>query len=750
MRALSLGLALLACLATATPHVQAAYPKGRFSYHAAKTVSYAPDGNGLGPVESAVYEQLRSFFQEVAEGKRTSTVFTFQVPYTASELANADLNLVITYLLADCPFDLFWHDKTRTIEAGEGTDGVYCYYQQDGTVEFKFKVSVDYRGSQSNLFEVDPSKIARSGTARQTALGIVEANKGLSDYEKLKAYRDAICNMVEYDYGAASGTRYGDGHQLVNALDNNPGTNVVCEGYAKAFKYLCDLSAFQHDVKCYLVSGVSDAGNGAGDHMWNIVRVGGSESYLVDVTNCDAGTIGADYELFLTDAAKGSVSGGYTFLCHGRDAITYYYDASSLSAYGPTILSLSNGGHGGLESLYPAQVPADMPTPTVAPQPKTEPEPEEKPDETPGTAAITFTEDTVYKTYGDEPFALDMSDVPEGTTIHWQSSDDSIATVVDGKVHILKPGMVTIKADAGVNLATCTLVIEKRQLTWDTSGLYAADPGDGWDALLTGELAIDGILEQDMDADAKFRFGSDDLSGIFSGQKVSLNWKEGRKWALTGAKADYYELPDLLPDIEGRLTATQVLDKPPESTEEQPLKLEMEPDLATVPEALLDNESLNTPDKIISAMEDALSGSEGTSVSQVFLQYLDDSGGWIKADADTFPKDGITVTIPYPAGTSGDTQDFIVCHMFGEDSDEYQAGDLEYPKVTKTEKGLQFKVYSLSPIAVGWKDVVTETTSGSVSEIPATVMGIGEILFCFGFGFTFLGLALVIGLRFRR
>ena len=73
--------------------------------------------------------------------------------------------------------------------------------------------------------------------------------QGRSDYEKLAAYCREICGLVSFDYAAtANGVPYGDPWQLVNVFDGDPATNVVCEGYAKAFQYLCDLSEFKGDI----------------------------------------------------------------------------------------------------------------------------------------------------------------------------------------------------------------------------------------------------------------------------------------------------------------------------------------------------------------------------------------------------------------------------------------------------------------------------------------------------------------------
>ena len=63
---------------------------------------------------------------------------------------------------------------------------------------------------------------------------------------------------------------------------------VVCEGYAKAFKVLCD----QLGVPAVCVSGLSNKSRTGSGHMWNLAQIGGSW-YLVDVTWDDSDTAGA-------------------------------------------------------------------------------------------------------------------------------------------------------------------------------------------------------------------------------------------------------------------------------------------------------------------------------------------------------------------------------------------------------------------------------------------------------------------------
>lgn len=137
---------------------------------------------------------------------------------------------------------------------------------------------------------------------------------------------------------------------VIYVFDGNPDTNVVCEGYSKAFQYLCDLSSFRSDqINCYTVTGTMNGGG----HMWNIVRMEDGKNYLADVTNCDGtkgGTISAGFpdKLFLA-GVSGTVSTGYlasltTYYGSSRE-ITYLYDTKTGSLYNTDVLTLSSADY---------------------------------------------------------------------------------------------------------------------------------------------------------------------------------------------------------------------------------------------------------------------------------------------------------------------------------------------------------------------------------------------------------------------
>jgi len=351
----------------------------------------APRGEALEGNDKAVYQMLAGKIEQVAAGKLTSTVFTLtpgdlglQEWWTAEELgveaivvggsiaADAiqamkdnltfDAAGVINALAADYPCHLYWFDKTVGFYAETHynfsavfAEGEYKLGYDTTEIMMLMAVSEDYAGGtvmqvggQSYPVELDAARREqyKVDTAFAAAQIIVADNSKKSDYDKLLAYRDAICALTAYNHGAADdpATPYGNPWQPIFVFDGDPATDVVCEGYAKAFKYLCDLTDFDGDIACRTVTGAMKGGTGTGEHMWNVVRMEDGNNYLVDLTNCDDGTIGAPDQLFLAGAAEGGVETGYRYACENGD-IAYVYDADTLALFPSSVLTMSGAGY---------------------------------------------------------------------------------------------------------------------------------------------------------------------------------------------------------------------------------------------------------------------------------------------------------------------------------------------------------------------------------------------------------------------
>ncbi|MBP1548867.1 MAG: hypothetical protein J6A05_02585 [Oscillospiraceae bacterium] len=291
-----------------------------------------------------VYNELYSMIEGVAAGTITTSEFEIvlecdypgltnedEVTAAATAIFNGiDFDSVYMALLADMPYELYWHDKTQGYRAAAD-----CTY--DGSTlslinTVSFYVSSDYAGMDNLTLNDLPARI---DTAVDKMNEVVTSYAGQSTLAILTGYKEEICSLTDYnDYAADDNNNvaYGDPWQLIHVFDGNPETTVVCEGYSKAFKQLCDMTDFSNDVYCFLAKG--DAG---GPHMWNIVQIG-TEYYHADVTNSDEGTVGSGGGLFLdgvtyTDSTKTAFNTEVN--------LSYTFDEDTLYMYSTECASLS-------------------------------------------------------------------------------------------------------------------------------------------------------------------------------------------------------------------------------------------------------------------------------------------------------------------------------------------------------------------------------------------------------------------------
>lgn len=276
-----------------------------------------------------VFSSTSAAIKDIAAGKRSNAIVEIKLPAGMRTNQNKlNVDTLLDALTAEFPYELYWFDVTEGILCSVNTYMI-------GNIEYfdsvRVKLSVIDNYEVNNIaYTVDTSKTSATTSAISTAKSIVNANKNANDYDKLNAYRKAICDLISYDYDAANHTNgqcYGDSWQLIYVFDGDPRTNVVCEGYAKAFQYLCDLTTFNDPtIKCSTVSGLfGEKGETGCPHMWNIVSVGG-KSYLADLTNCDEGKCGADDYLFMKKASQSDATGCVFQLdVAGRPSKTLFY-----------------------------------------------------------------------------------------------------------------------------------------------------------------------------------------------------------------------------------------------------------------------------------------------------------------------------------------------------------------------------------------------------------------------------------------
>lgn len=386
-----------------------AYVEGLFAIPRRRLMKAARSvGSRLTGMDAAYYSALRSAIEEVAAGDRTSTVFEFSpeelgldaYSYTAAELgvdaivaddaitpaasaafsqrlaeenAVCNLSYLLDVLLADCPYSLYWYEKTvgtalsQSIAASR-TGGEWRI--SVGRVTFRFPVALGYAAgdpvtetrttSSGNAiyvdcyYHTDDTQVDAANDAVALARSIVADHAGESDYAKLNSYRREICDLVSYNKAAlTSGASYGDPWQLVYVFDGDPTTNVVCEGYSKAFQYLCELSAFRDSVNSYIVTGTMRTTQPEGEnHMWNLVTMPDGNNYLVDVTNCDAGSVGAPDKLFLVGYSRHDKTSEYIINPSWSNWVTYVYDDDTMQMYTAEELAVASASY-----VPPVEIP---------------------------------------------------------------------------------------------------------------------------------------------------------------------------------------------------------------------------------------------------------------------------------------------------------------------------------------------------------------------------------------------------------
>ena len=340
-------------------------------------LSYAEEQQTIGTSAKAqlntnaqnLYNYISEKVSLIANGDLESTVFSIpentlsswgiKTKWTNTEIGKTKITLDDTFplfieqfeiskmlsaILHDHPYEMYWFDKTNGLsESVSASTNAAKTFVEINSFEILFAVSQEYQPANYNYKNptIDITKTSSAIISLNNAKQIVEDYKLLGDYQKIIAYKSKICDLVSYNQQAADDpyTPYGNPWQLIFVFDNNPSTNVVCEGYAKAFQLLCNLSTFESPfVKCYTISGNMNDGINGGAHMWNIVTMEDELTYLVDITNSDSGTVGQSGTLFLQGSNSGNITSGYVF--NTPSPIIFSYNTNVLDLWGQSSNSI--------------------------------------------------------------------------------------------------------------------------------------------------------------------------------------------------------------------------------------------------------------------------------------------------------------------------------------------------------------------------------------------------------------------------
>lgn len=292
-------------------------------------------------------------------------------------------------------------------------------FKRDYPDVFWFGNAVGYGGTNVSLYlgkDWDSTKggtriiqddIANMESAIQNVVNLVD--NSAADYEKIKTVHDWLTNNNYYNGPA--------GDSKDSNFDKDYGTNTshtpwtplsalrvenakmpVCEGYARAFKLICNALG----IPCALVAG--------GSHMWNYVQVSvdGTEEnkkwYLLDATWDDPGTTASEishhenWEYFLLNSSEGNASQKHT-----------------------TSFTGSYGGQSKPCFIYPA-----LDTGTNCPVPAKLVEPDESTFETPVAGKNPDTVATIKITYAKyQDRTAPLTQTVENAQVNWQKANSS-------------------------------------------------------------------------------------------------------------------------------------------------------------------------------------------------------------------------------------------------------------------------------------------------------------------------------------
>ena len=272
--------------------------------------STTPVITGLTPIKAEKYygrsklsgsKAMLAAYDKIAQGAENFET-KIDLKDSRNPLKDSDIKTVITYYKADYP-QHFWVGSS------------FEYTSQGKTVT---SVELKYNFKKSEL----EAKVKKFNDAVKSILSGISGS--WSQYERELAIHDRLAQKVSYNESTNAHSAYG---ALVDGI-------AVCEGYTRAFQYLC----YQAGIECAFISGtsVNPGTNQSENHSWNQVKIDG-KYYNVDVTWDDQDDILFHAYFNVTDA---QIKKDHTFVdnyplpsCTATDANYFTKTGTALSSY---------------------------------------------------------------------------------------------------------------------------------------------------------------------------------------------------------------------------------------------------------------------------------------------------------------------------------------------------------------------------------------------------------------------------------
>lgn len=133
--------------------------------------------------------------------------------------------------------------------------------------------------------------------------------------------------------------------------------------------------------------------------------------------------------------------------------------------------------------------------------------------------------------------------------------------------------------------------------------------------------------------------------------------------------------------------------------------------------------------KLIEALSNQTKNLDGSRIAvydmTLFVQNA--RGAWVEATVENFPADGVRVTFGYPEGTAADKNSFYAAHMFtaavSSGGAVHKPGEVETPRTTNTDNGVELTLMGFSPISLAWDDTPPTTQAGNNGNLGSGTSG---------------------------
>ena len=284
------------CGVLAEPSVDANNPYGSISLFS-NTVYSGCYGNQLTGEAKGLYDAfVETYVTQRGSSKLTynlKTELTFKDKYIDGDLQGsaeyAEVTEEITIMcqvamdafIYDCP-QVFWLSTMKyqySISLSiDYFNNAYCTISQ---IEF---IPVEtYSGASAKISSYDSGVDSVINNIKNAV------DSSVSRRETLKYIHDYLCKKGYYSYSGLKITHTSEPLFI-------GGGGVVCEGYADAFKVICD----RLGIPCACIVGGADSNGKEEPHMWNYVQLEDGKWYLIDIT-WDDQISGIRYTYFLAN-----------------------------------------------------------------------------------------------------------------------------------------------------------------------------------------------------------------------------------------------------------------------------------------------------------------------------------------------------------------------------------------------------------------------------------------------------------------